>query len=145
MQQGPFAPRALPRFNATTDPAATVSSSIDFPAVLPFDNLDGADALELIAANVTVAITEELAALGVLNAVPRADVLEYKGLAGGAREIAEALGVDYVLAGSVERDGINGRLRLQTYFRHAWGSTSYLGLRVLLQRRRGRADPRRAR
>ena len=93
MQQGPFAPRALPRFNANTDPAATVSSSIDFPAVLPFDNLDGADALELVAANVTVAITEELAALGVLNVVPRADVLEYKGLAGGAREIAEVLGV----------------------------------------------------
>ena len=31
MQQGPFAPRALPRFIATTDPAATVSSSADFP------------------------------------------------------------------------------------------------------------------
>ena len=31
MQQGPFAPRALPRFNATTDPAATVSSSDRFP------------------------------------------------------------------------------------------------------------------
>ncbi len=31
MQQGPFAPRALPRFSATTDPAATVSSSADFP------------------------------------------------------------------------------------------------------------------
>ncbi len=30
---GPFAPRALPRFNATTDPAATVSSSADFPVV----------------------------------------------------------------------------------------------------------------
>ena len=148
MQQGPFAPRALPRFNANTDPAATVSSSIDFPAVLPFDNLDGADALELVAANVTVAITEELAALGVLNVVPRADVLEYKGLAGGARALGRSprySASDYVLAGSVERDGINGRLRLQAYFRHAWGSTSYLGRRVLLQRRRGRADPRRAR
>ena len=31
MQQGPFAPRALPRFNATTNPAATVSSSTVFP------------------------------------------------------------------------------------------------------------------
>ena len=31
VQQGPFAPRALPRFNATTDPAATVSSSTVFP------------------------------------------------------------------------------------------------------------------
>ncbi len=33
MQQGPFAPRALPRFFATTDPAATVSPSADFPGL----------------------------------------------------------------------------------------------------------------
>jgi hypothetical protein len=30
-QQGPFAPRALPRFAATADPSATLSSSADFP------------------------------------------------------------------------------------------------------------------
>ncbi len=30
-QQGPFAPRALPRFLATTNPSATLSSSADFP------------------------------------------------------------------------------------------------------------------
>src|SRR5271165_2964202 len=29
--QGPFAPRTLLRFTATTDPAATLSSSADFP------------------------------------------------------------------------------------------------------------------
>ena len=33
MQQGPFAPLALPRLIARTDPAATVSSSIRFPGV----------------------------------------------------------------------------------------------------------------
>src|SRR5215470_17010246 len=33
-QQGPFAPRALPRFHATTSPSVTLSSSADFP-VLP--------------------------------------------------------------------------------------------------------------
>src|SRR5262249_5863903 len=33
-QQGPFAPRALPRFGATTSPSVTLSSSADFP-VLP--------------------------------------------------------------------------------------------------------------
>jgi hypothetical protein len=31
VQQGPFAPRELLRFTASTDPAATVSSSADFP------------------------------------------------------------------------------------------------------------------
>src|SRR5436309_8242039 len=30
-QQGPFAPRALPRFVATTNPSATLSPSADFP------------------------------------------------------------------------------------------------------------------
>src|SRR3989475_6305713 len=30
-QQGPFAPRALPRFVATPDPSATLSPSADFP------------------------------------------------------------------------------------------------------------------
>src|SRR5216117_1263986 len=30
-QQGPFAPRALPRFIATTDPSVTLSPSADFP------------------------------------------------------------------------------------------------------------------
>src|SRR5208282_2888258 len=30
-QQGSFAPRALPRFDATTNPSVTLSPSIDFP------------------------------------------------------------------------------------------------------------------
>jgi len=82
--------------------------------VLPFDNLDGADELELIAADTTAAITEALEALGSFDVVPRARALQYKGVPGGARAIAKELGVDYVLAGSIEREG--GRLRLQAYF-----------------------------
>lgn len=85
--------------------------------VLPFDNLDGADDLELIASNTTVAITEALTELGSFDVVPRATALDYLGIPGGARAIAEELGVDYVLAGSVERDELQGgRLRLQAYF-----------------------------
>jgi hypothetical protein len=33
MQQGPIAPRALPRFDATASLAAAVSSSVDFPGL----------------------------------------------------------------------------------------------------------------
>ncbi|GMR23958.1 MAG: hypothetical protein BMS9Abin37_2438 [Acidobacteriota bacterium] len=92
----------------------TASPSV---AVLPFDNLDGADDLELIASNTTVAITEALTELGSFDVVPRATALGYLGIPGGARAIAEELGVDYVLAGSVERDELNGgQLRLQAYF-----------------------------
>ena len=82
--------------------------------VLPFENLDGADDLELIASNTTVAITEALMELGSFDVVPRATALDYLGIPGGARAIAEELGVDYVLAGSVER--YQGQLRLQAYF-----------------------------
>jgi hypothetical protein len=32
-QEGPFAPQALPRFSAPTDPSATLSSAVDFPGV----------------------------------------------------------------------------------------------------------------
>ncbi len=83
-------------------------------AVLPFENLDGADDLELIASNTTVAITEALTELGSFDVVPRATALDYLGIPGGARAIAEELGVDYVLAGSVER--YQGQLRQQAYF-----------------------------
>ena len=89
-------------------------SSTPSVVVLPFDNLDGADELELIASNTTVAITEALIELGSFDVVPRSTALDYVGIPGGARAIAEELGVDYVLAGSVER--FEGRLRLQAYF-----------------------------
>ena len=94
-------------------------SSSPSMVVLPFDNLDGADDLELIASNTTVAITEALVELGSFDVVPRSTALDYLGIPGGARAIAEELGVDYVLAGSVEHDDdeLNeGRLRLQAYF-----------------------------
>jgi len=85
--------------------------------VVPFENLDGADELELIASNTTVAVTEALTELGSFEVVPRSTALDYVGIPGGARAIAEELGVDYVLAGSVERDELHeGRLRLQAYF-----------------------------
>ena len=43
MQQGPFAPRELPRFTATTDPAAALSPSAHFPVVAGYraDPLQG--------------------------------------------------------------------------------------------------------
>ena len=78
------------------------------------ENLDDADDLELIASNTTVAITEALMELGSFDVVPRATALDYLGIPGGARAIAEELGVDYVLAGSIER--YQGQLRLQAYF-----------------------------
>ena len=62
MQQGPFAPRALPRFSATTDPAATVSPSADFPIsavirpTLLHRFLDGARTVSPVAWRVLVTV-----------------------------------------------------------------------------------------
>ncbi len=81
--------------------------------VLPFENLDGDDELELIAADVTVALTEALLSLEEYQLVPRETALQYKGLSDGIEVIAVSLGADYALAGSVERE--QGRLRLQVY------------------------------
>jgi TolB-like protein len=82
-------------------------------AVLPFDNLGGADELELVAADTTVSVTRAIAGLQTFDVIPRARVLEYAGIPGGVEAVAEELGADYVLAGSVERDG--ERVRLQAY------------------------------
>jgi len=81
--------------------------------VLPFENLDGADELEVIAADTTVAVTDAVTELTTFDVIPRAQVLDYAGIPGGASAVAEELGAEYVLAGSVER--FDGRLRLQAY------------------------------
>ena len=62
MQQGPFAPRALPRFVATTSLAATVSSSVDFPVVAGYTTdllhrfLDGTRTVSPVAQHVLVTV-----------------------------------------------------------------------------------------
>lgn len=81
--------------------------------VLPFENLDGADELEVIAADTTVALTDAVSGLAMFDVIPRERVLEFAGIPGGADAVAKALGAEYVLAGSVER--FEGRLRLQAY------------------------------
>lgn len=83
-------------------------------AVVPFDNLDGDDELELIAADVTRALIERLSASDEIRIVAHSATLEHRQLEGGAAGVADALGADYVLAGSVEREA--RRLRLQAYF-----------------------------
>src|SRR5262245_30283811 len=62
MQQGPFAPRALPRFLATTSPAATVSPSTDFPGfpvirlTCSTDFLDGTRTVSPVARHALVTV-----------------------------------------------------------------------------------------
>ena len=83
-------------------------------AVLPFENLEGDSELEALAADVTDAVIRGLEDIEEIRVLTHASTLSYRGIEGGASEIASKLGADYVLAGSVETEPEG--LRLQAYF-----------------------------
>lgn len=74
-------------------------------AVLPFENLSGDPDLELIASDITVSMTEALFSVADLHVIPREQSLLFKGSKLGVKEVANQLGVAYVLAGSIEQSG----------------------------------------
>ncbi|HNU01568.1 MAG TPA: protein kinase [Acidobacteriota bacterium] len=73
-------------------------------AVLPFENLGSPDK-EYVADGVTEEITGRLAEVYGLAVVARTSVLKYKKSAATVPQIAEELGVDYLLEGSVRWQG----------------------------------------
>ena len=83
-------------------------------AVLPFENLTADDELELLASNVTVAVADALEDHDELELIPRELALSYKGIEGGVREAAASLEADFVVAGSVAREGPG--LEVAVYF-----------------------------
>lgn len=76
-------------------------------AVLPFENQTGRAQLELLASDVTKAVTDVLEAVGKdrFEVVPREASLSYKDVARGIAEVAETLECDYVIAGRVDAPG----------------------------------------
>ncbi|MBI4503843.1 MAG: protein kinase [Gemmatimonadetes bacterium] len=72
-------------------------------AVLPFDNR-GAVSDEYVADGITEAITTRLASIGDLRVISRQSVLQYKGSGKSLRQIAAELDVQYLLAGSLQRE-----------------------------------------
>ncbi len=72
-------------------------------AVLPLDNLSGDPAQEYFADGMTDELTTMLAKNSTLRITSRTSAMQYKGAHRPLREIAQALGVDGILEGSVER------------------------------------------
>ena len=72
-------------------------------AVLPLDNLSGDPAQNYFADGMTDELTTMLAKNSTLHVVSRTSAMQYKGAHRPLREIAQALGVDGILEGSVER------------------------------------------
>ncbi len=71
--------------------------------VLPMENLSGSED-EYFADGMTDEITAKLARLSGLRVIARQTAIQYKGSTLSAREIGEALEVDYVLEGTVRMD-----------------------------------------
>lgn len=100
-----------PRVTAPVKPAALpVPADKPSIAVLPFDNLAGADDQAYLADGLVEAITAALSRIRSFFVIARNSAFTYKGRAVNVREIGRELGVAYVLEGSVQRAG--NRLRI---------------------------------
>ncbi|MDH3688343.1 MAG: tetratricopeptide repeat protein [Gammaproteobacteria bacterium] len=93
-------------------------------AVLPFDNLTGDPEQDAIIDGLTDNLIAALSGVPKLFVVARNSTFTYKGKAVKVREVAEELGVRYVLEGSVQRSGDKLRVTVQLIDalsgRHIW-------------------------
>jgi adenylate cyclase len=107
-------------FTAVPDvePASIEAMALPLPdipsiAVLPFSNISGDPEQEYFADGITDDLTTDLAKLPGLFVISRNSAFTYKGKATKIRDVAQDLGVRYVLEGSVRRIGEQVRINAQ--------------------------------
>jgi len=82
-------------------------------AVLPFDNLSGDPSQEFLADGLTETIIGTLSKVPSLFVISRNSTFTYKGEAVAVKQVAEDLGVRYVLEGSLQHSGDQVRVTAQ--------------------------------
>lgn len=82
-------------------------------AVLPFDNISSDKEQEYFSDGITEDIITDISKISGLFVVARNSTFSYKGKAVKVRQVAEELGVRYVLEGSVRRSGDQIRITAQ--------------------------------
>ncbi|MGB7623186.1 MAG: protein kinase [Terriglobia bacterium] len=96
-------------------------------AVLPLENLSRDPEQEYFADGMTDELITNLSKIGSLKVISRTSVMQYKGAKKPLREIAQALGVDGVIEGSVFRAGNRVRITAQLIHaatdRHLWAES----------------------
>ena len=113
----------------TLDPAAARPAPKDDKsiAVLPFTNMSEEKDSGFFADGVHEDILTNLAHIASLRVVSRTSVMEYRGKTENIRQIAEKLGVTYVLEGSVRRAGnkvrVTGQLINARTDVHVWAQS----------------------
>jgi serine/threonine protein kinase/Flp pilus assembly protein TadD len=96
-------------------------------AVLPFENLSADPENAYFADGVQQEILSRLSKIGDLKVISRTSAENYNGPRGNLRQIAKQLGVEYVVEGSVQRNGdavrINAELIKVADDSHLWADT----------------------
>jgi adenylate cyclase len=100
------------------DPASIKNMAFPLPdkpsiAVLPFNNMSGVAEQEYFSDGITEDIITDISKISGLFVVARNSTFTYKGKAVKIRQVAEDLGVRYVLEGSVRRSGDQIRITAQ--------------------------------
>ena len=105
---------------------ATTAPRIRSIAVLPLQNLSRDPDQEFFSDGTTEALTSNLAQIHDLDVISRTSVMRYKGTSKTVPEIGRELGVDAIVAGTVQRVG--GRVRITAQLirastdKHLWAS-----------------------
>jgi adenylate cyclase len=100
------------------EPASEANMAFPLPdkpsiAVLPFANTSGDPQQDYFADGITDDLTTDLSKLSGLFVISRNSAFTYKGRAVKVRDVAEELGVRYVLEGSIRRAGDQVRINAQ--------------------------------
>ncbi len=106
---------------------------IESVAVLPLANLSGDPAQSHFVDGMHDALITEVAQIGALKVISRTSVMRYRDGEQSVSDIADALGVDAVVEGSVARSGDSVRITAQLIAldpeRHLWAGTYHRELR----------------
>jgi serine/threonine-protein kinase len=112
--------------------ASSTTGRIESLAVLPLTNLTGDSTQQYLVDGVHDALTAELGKIGTLVVISRTSVVRYRDTEMSVPEIAEQLGVDAVVEGSVFREGdslaITTQLIAASPERHLWADTYRRGV-----------------
>ena len=113
--------------HAQTQQKETTSDYTDKPsiAVLPLNNMSGDPEQEYFSDGITEDIITELSRFSILHVIARHSSFAFKGEKVGIKEVAEKLGAQYVVEGSVRRAGNRARITAQLIDaatgNHIWG------------------------
>ncbi len=104
---------ALLLWNLAGSRPGKADAGVESLAVLPLQNLSGDPSQDYLAAGTTDALITELGKISALRVISRQSIMQYQGTNKPVSVIAREMGVDAVLAGSVQRTGERMRISLQ--------------------------------